>query len=200
MSRRLFVALVPPEPVRIEARRASDHLRRALPSLQARYSDPAATHLTLTFLGRVEEPEVDTVARVVTGLARTSRRFVARSAGLGAFPSSRRASVLWLGLEDPTGTLAELHRSLAAALPAGDPSQHQRFVPHLTVARVKTLRGTPRALVADALAGFEPAREAWPVSELVLFESQLRPEGARHTPLVTAPLAPVSAPEAAEDG
>jgi len=190
VSRRLFVALVPPPEVRTEAKRAGEHLRRALPQLQARFADPDAAHLTLAFLGQVEEASVPRVTRAVAGVARTSRRFVARTSGLGAFPNARRPSVLWIGLsDDADGALERLQQGLAEALggAAGSPDR-QRFVPHLTLARVKTLRGVDRAQVDDALAGFEPAAATWPVTAMVLFESELQQGGARHTPLLTAPL------------
>lgn len=189
MSRRLFVALEPSAAVREEARRAADHLRRAVPRLQARFADPDTVHLTLRFLGNVEERDVPAVARAVRGVAATSRRFLARTAALGAFPTPKRPSVLWLGFEDaPNGGATALHSELASAL-AGTPEPgRKRFVPHLTLARVKTLRGVDRSQLGDALAAFEPAAAIWQVAEVVLFESELRRSGARYTQLLSAPL------------
>lgn len=190
MSRRLFAALVPPPAVREETRRAAGHLRRAVPRLRARFADPDATHLTLAFLGQVEEVDVPAVALAVSGVARTSRRFTAHTDGLGAFPTERRPSVLWLGLDDEAGAMAALHRDLAEALgPVAGGPDDKRFVPHLTLARVRTLRGVDATTVRDALAGFAPTRAAWAVEELVLFQSELRPEGALHTAMIRAPLA-----------
>lgn len=199
MSRRLFVALTPPDAVRAEVRRAADHLRRALPQARARYADADSTHLTLVFLGQVEETDVPAVRRATLGAARTTRRFSSRTAALGAFPDPRRPSVLWLGLDDDGG-LAGLQGALAEAL-AGHAADSGRrgFVPHLTLARVNTLRGIDRAQVASALATFEPGAVPWPVSEVVLFESELRREGARHTPLLTASLGQPGAPGAASE-
>lgn len=189
MSRRLFVALEPSAAVRDEARRAGEHLRRAVPRLQARFADPEATHLTLAFLGSVAEADVPAVARAVEGVASTSRRFVVRTAGLGAFPTPRRPSVLWLGLEDdPAGSLTALQAGLAEALADTPEHDGKVFVPHVTIARVKTLRGVDRSQVGDVLAAFEPTAARWPVDEVVLFESELRQSGARHTRLLTAAL------------
>lgn len=193
MSRRLFVALTPPDAVRAEVGRAADHLRRALPHARARYADAASTHLTLVFLGQVADADVPAVSRATLGAAGTTRRFALRTSVLGAFPNPRRPSVLWLGLEDGGG-LADLQAALAVAL-AGQTAEsgRRRFVPHLTLARVNTQWGIDAGEVAPALATFEPAAVPWLVSEAVLFESELRPEGARHTPLLTAPLAQPSA-------
>ncbi|MEJ2291740.1 MAG: RNA 2',3'-cyclic phosphodiesterase [Deinococcales bacterium] len=189
MSLRLFLALTPPEAVRAEARRATEHLRASLPTLRARYADPAATHLTLVFLGQVEEGDVPPVERAVRGVAGTSRPFTCRTAGLGAFPAAHRPSVLWLGLDDDAGALARLQRDLADALNAHAPhADRKRFVPHLTLARVSSLGRTPRDAVPAALQAYEPAPVPWPVGEVTLFRSELRSEGARHTALLTAPL------------
>jgi RNA 2',3'-cyclic 3'-phosphodiesterase len=199
VSRRLFVALTPPDAVRAEVERAAGHLRRALPHARARYADAASTHLTLVFLGQVAEADVHAVRRATLAAASTTRRFASRTAALGAFPNPGRPSVLWLGLEDDGG-LADLQGTLVEALAGHSAdSGRQRFVPHLTLARVNTRRGIDRDQMAAALATFEPAAVPWPVADVVLFESELRREGARHTPLLTASLGqPKARPEAGE--
>lgn len=196
MSLRLFVAVEPTREVRDEAERAARHLRQSLPSLRARFTSAATIHLTLAFLGEVAETELEPLRTTLAGLGATARPFGCATGGLGAFPSGRRPSVLWLGIRDATGRLAELQHELTEALAklgsgAGDP----RFVPHLTLARVATLGGTDRSAVEAALASFEPGAATWPVEALTLFRSELGKGGARHTVVFRAPL---SAP--ARDG
>ncbi len=198
MSLRLFVALEPTEGVRREARRAEEHLGSTLPRLRARYAAPDAVHLTLVFLGAVEEASVAALERAAGGVARTTRPFGCTTAGLGAFPSARRPSVLWLGLDENGDALSGLQRDLERALGAFvERDERKRFVPHLTLARIAGLGGTPRDAVAEALRGFRPERASWYVDALVLFQSELGPAGARHTPLARLPLA---APVTGEHG
>jgi len=187
---RLFLALEPSEAVRHEAGRAVEHLAAALPGLRARYAAPDAVHLTLVFLGAVEEARVPALERAAAGVARTARPFACSTGGLGAFPSARRPSVLWLGLDEEGDALSGLQRDLERALGGFlGRDERRRFVPHLTLARVAGLGGTPRQAVAEALRAFHPRRATWHVEAVVLFQSELRPEGARHTPLARLSLA-----------
>jgi len=189
VSLRLFLALTPPDAVRAEARRAGEHLRTALPALRARFADPATVHLTLVFLGQVEEVDLPPLKRAVLGVAATTRPFACATTGLGAFPAALRPSVLWLGLDDPAQALSNLQRDLAGALGAHAPhADRKRFVPHLTLARLSGLGRTPRDAVPTALQAFDPAAVPWLVAEVILFQSELDPRGARHTALLRAPL------------
>ncbi|GIH91769.1 RNA 2',3'-cyclic phosphodiesterase [Planobispora siamensis] len=95
---RLFVGLLPPQPVRDELARALGPHRAAWPRL--RWIDQANWHLTLAFLGEVPEqvlPELhERLARAVSRHAPMTLAFT----GAGAFPSARRARVFWAGLRE----------------------------------------------------------------------------------------------------
>jgi 2'-5' RNA ligase len=190
VSQRLFLALEPSDDVCNEAERAERHLAEALPALPARYVPPSSIHLTLAFLGQVELAHLAGVERAIAGVARTARPLRCVTAGLGAFPAARRPSVLWLGLDQDGTALSRLQhdltRALGTVLEREDP---ERFVPHLTLARVSGLGRTPRDALATALETFPAGRVAWRVDELVLFRSDLGSAGARHTPLSRLPLA-----------
>ncbi|GAA3442509.1 RNA 2',3'-cyclic phosphodiesterase [Planomonospora venezuelensis] len=95
---RLFAALLPPQRARDELARALEPHRAAWPRL--RWADPGNWHLTLAFLGEVAEevlPELEVrLARAASRHAPMTLAFT----GAGAFPSARRARVLWAGLRD----------------------------------------------------------------------------------------------------
>jgi len=189
MTLRLFLAIEPAAEVLQEAGRAADHLRTTLPGLHARYAEVAAAHLTLVFLGQVAPDDIAIIERRARVVAAATPTMLLRTADLGAFPTQRRPSVLWLGVEDDHGELARLQGALATELRSLAPTRHaSRFVPHLTLARVSGLGSTSRADVAAALAGFEPRPQPWPVAQLVLFHSELRPTGARYRALARWPL------------
>jgi 2'-5' RNA ligase len=105
--------------------------------------------------------------------------------GIGAFPSRHRPRVVWLGLEDGA-PLQRLHAALQEQLDALQlPSDERPFVPHLTLGRSR--RPTPgagRILESFATRSCGSAR----LDRLVLYESQLRPQGALHLPRCTVPL------------
>lgn len=93
---RLFVGLLPPQPVRDELVRALEPHREEWPQL--RWLNPAGWHVTLSFLGEVPDrvlPELE------TRLARATSRHASMTlslAGAGAFPSARRARIFLAGV------------------------------------------------------------------------------------------------------
>ena len=135
---RLFVAIAPPAAVLDELDAQVGPLRARQEDL--RWTNREAWHVTLAFLGQVDEP---TVARLMPRLERAARRYhkirLAFS-GAGAFPAADRANVLWSGLSGDCETLARLAESVAAgASRAGTPppGKTRRFQPHMTLARCR---------------------------------------------------------------
>lgn len=201
---RLFVAAPAPTEVLDETVRAERFLRARVPTVRARFVPVDQRHLTLAFLGEVAEAMVDVVAEAVGSAAQRTRPFTLRTGGLGAFPDARRARVLWLGLSGAGAAAATLAASLVAGLPPQLDVRAEAgpFVPHVTLARVKGFArgsGTPRdrTELAATLAAFDAAAVAWPVTEVVLYASELRAEGALHRALTRAALLPHPGPPAA---
>jgi RNA 2',3'-cyclic 3'-phosphodiesterase len=135
---RLFVAIAPPPAVLDELDARLEPLRARRGDL--RWTNREAWHVTLAFLGQVDETAA---ARLLPRLERAARRhqeFRLAFAGAGAFPSATRANVLWSGLSGDRGALARLAESVAAgARRAGapPPDKGRRFQPHLTLARCR---------------------------------------------------------------
>ncbi|HZP89404.1 MAG TPA: RNA 2',3'-cyclic phosphodiesterase [Actinomycetota bacterium] len=165
---RLFVALVVPGPVRELVDSAVEPIRRRYP--MARWVPPQNQHVTLKFLGATWPRLLGWVTGAVEGVARASRPFSSRVVGLGAFPSWRRARVLWAGLDDADGRMSALAADLERALAGQFAPERRGFTPHLTVARFDP----PVELDASLVRGREPASEAFPVDRVVLFRSYLR--------------------------
>jgi len=169
----------------------SDQTRAGLRSAQqamgrlsgVRWVRPESIHLTLKFIGEAADGALpgifDAMRRAVAGVA----PFEFEVRGLGWFPPGRSPRVLWAGVEPDGGGLAEIAGRLEAGLAeCGIPPETRAFKPHVTLGRV---RG---ALDAEAVRGaFERvAGESFGsgiADELVLFMSELAPQGARYTRL-----------------
>lgn len=180
---RLFLALDLPQAMRAALAALRPELEPSSPGW--RWVRPESIHATIKFLGEVS-PEVDSRARAAW------RRAAARSTGfrfrlgtLGCFPSSGRPRVAWVGLVDePAGALAELAGAVEAqARDLGFEAEKRPFRPHLTLARAAR---TGRAELGRAIVDHDVVALA---GELVLFRSELRPQGARYTALEAFPLA-----------
>jgi 2'-5' RNA ligase len=173
--RRAFVAVVPPPAVLAAVESLAESLRA--PDDALRWASPEQHHLTLQFLGRVDEPNalVDALAESLGAVP----PFPLQLGGGGAFPSPGRGSVLWSGLAVGGTELAELagavHRATA---PLGFGAEHRPFRPHLTLARAAKARDLGGLVAA---LGDGPAGPRWTVEQVALFESDTRPEGAVHT-------------------
>jgi RNA 2',3'-cyclic 3'-phosphodiesterase len=167
---RLFVAIAPPPAVLDELDALVDPLRARQQDL--RWTNREAWHVTLAFLGQVDEP---TAARLLPRLERAARRHShigLAFSGAGAFPSADRANVLWSGLSGDRRALARLAESVAAgASRAGTPppDKGRRFQPHLTLARCR-LPANVTDLVA-ALAGYQG--QPWTADRVHLVRSRL---------------------------
>lgn len=140
----------------------------------------ANLHVTLKFLGQVEEARLGAVADALTAVAARCTTFELGVRGLGAFPSATRPRVVWAGLEPPT-PLAALAGDIDAALVAlGFPGETRPFAAHVTLGRLRE----PRRLAALAGALARPADFGrLRVARVSLMRSQLHPHGARYSEL-----------------
>lgn len=148
-----------------------------------RWVRPEGLHLTLKFLGDVPSCKVEAIGKVMEEVARSFPPFEVEVRGAGAFPNLRRPRVLWVGVSDPEGRLKGLFKALEKGLrKLGFPEEERDFHPHLTLGRVKA--GGDFSF----LQGEEVHVGVLPVREVVLFKSELRPEGALYHALFSAPL------------
>jgi 2'-5' RNA ligase len=183
---RAFTAIELPEPV-----------RRALAALQARletrgararWTAPAAMHLTLRFLGDVSEVQAGAITDDLLVRYAAEAPLQLTVAGVGCFPHARRPGVVWVGIEGDTERLARVQEDAeASARGVGLEGEARPFHPHVTLARVRD-PGNAGALI-EALseeAGF--AGGSFTAAHVTLFESTLLPAGPRYTVLAHLPL------------
>ena len=183
---RLFVAIAPPSAVLDELDALVEPLRAGRPDL--RWTNREAWHVTLAFLGQVDE---SAAARLLPCLERAARwhdQMRLGFAGAGAFPAAARANVLWSGLSGDRRALARLAESVAArASRAGatPPDKGRRFQPHLTLARCRTPADVTG--LVSALGGYQG--QPWTADRVHLVRSRLgATEHPRYTSLASWPL------------
>ena len=131
-------------------------------------------HLTLQFLG--DDADVEAVTTALDGFSVRGGRV--RLGGAGAFPNARRGRVLWIGVAEGGDVLARLAQGVAERLaPVGYEPDSKPFRPHLTIVRCSSptdLRAPVAALDAESFGS------DWCLDALTVYESVLRPEGARY--------------------
>ena len=178
---RLFVAVDVPEVLRQALAGAVENLHGALPG--ARWVRPEGWHVTLKFLGSVYPRLRGWVEEQVAEAARGVQPFESRLTELGAFPSPRRARVLWAGLDDPQARLVGLADALDRLMEREFPAEKRPFSAHLTVARFRE-----QASLDEEALGIDVASEPFPVEALTLYRSHLQRPAARYEALRSFPL------------
>ncbi|HKQ61627.1 MAG TPA: RNA 2',3'-cyclic phosphodiesterase [Candidatus Polarisedimenticolaceae bacterium] len=180
---RLFLALEPPPGLRAELQRLREALERSTPGW--RWIRAESVHLTLRFLGEVDASREAAARGAGEAAAAEAHPLHLELHGVGCFPNPRRPRVLWVGIEETRapGALAALAAGLeTAARQHGFPPETRAFRPHLTLARAGPA-GWPTAPRVEFRG-----TTAWAASELVLYQSELHPAGARYTRRAVFPL------------
>jgi RNA 2',3'-cyclic 3'-phosphodiesterase len=178
----MFVALDLPAPARAKLAAWRDSLVEGRDDL--RPVAPEALHVTLVFLGWQDEAAAEAIAAAAFAAAEVSAPLL-RAADVRPLPP-RDPRLFALDLEDFEGRAAAVQAGVSSALEAGGWYRPEKrpFWPHITLARVK--RGRRRVPpLPDAL---QPPAEPFPASELTLYRSTLRPQGALYEPLARAVL------------
>jgi len=177
---RAFVAVFPPPEIREALASAS----RDLPVLgKVRLTDPENLHLTLKFLGDVPQDDLDRVAKALEPIRERHEPFEAGISGFGAFPSPRKARILWAGIGEGAERLQILARDVEVALePLGFEHEDRAYVPHLTVGRARGRQVTLEAMETS------PPIPDFLVSHVDLVKSVLGKTGATYSTLATYPL------------
>jgi RNA 2',3'-cyclic 3'-phosphodiesterase len=159
-------------------------LREAIGELQGRLRPrlggirlvrPEGIHLTLRFLGDTAPSQIETLRPLLAAAATSCPPVDAQVAGLGTFPERGSPRVLWLGLDVPPAVFDLQRASERAARAAGFEREPRPFRAHLTLGRWRDRAPRPDLPPADL--------GATRLAALVLFKSDLRPDGAAYTPL-----------------
>ncbi len=179
---RAFVAVRPSGAALDAVAERVAELQEAAPEL--RWTAREQRHVTLRFLGRVDD--LSALRGAMRALGRLPA-FTARLGGGGAFPTPKRARVLWLGLAVGAAELGACAAAASEAVEAlGWAAEERPFHPHVTLARAPRARNQ-RALV-EAL-GDDAVGPAWTVDRVSLYRSRTLPDGAVYDELDAVPLA-----------
>jgi RNA 2',3'-cyclic 3'-phosphodiesterase len=184
---RLFVAIVPPPEALGELAAEVQPLQIAAPEL--RWAGRESWHLTLAFLGEVDE---SLLAELSTRLERAAGRHPRQQlsiAGGGAFPSAGKARVVWAGIRADGRALAALAASVAAgARRAGapPPDEGRKYHPHLTLARCRQPADV-RSLTTELA---DVSGQDWTADAIHLIRSHLTGSSPRYEQMASWPLKP----------
>ena len=198
---RVFIAIDIPDEIRAGIAEAQARLKRAHMGVKVSWTKVDNVHVTLQFLGYIEEEAVVTINAALDRVVSEHSAFELAVRGAGAFPDERRIRVLWVGCEDAgvgsgsrarpvvpaddrgVSPLRQLAQSVQAAMhPLGFEPERRELSAHLTLGRIKYPK--PDAALTKALDSIKnQAFGTMRVDAVHLFQSQLHPEGSIYSKL-----------------
>jgi RNA 2',3'-cyclic 3'-phosphodiesterase len=179
---RLFTAVTLGPGIEAQATAHLERLRALAP--RARWVQPHGVHLTLVFLGEVEEARLPELEAALRPVALRHPPLTLSIAEGGSFGPSRTPRVLWAGVGGETAALEALQGDMATVLePLGFPRDARLYTAHLTLARAREPQGDAAfSACVQALEGTHWGEAR--VAHFTLFESR----AGRYLPRLELPL------------
>lgn len=178
---RTFLAIPVEENILREVSFLIDKLKREMGGVK--FVKPENIHITLHFFGNLKPDEIEKIFYCLEPLKKKWKPFKLYLKEMGSFPNMERPKVIWIGIKDPSLLLVKLYEDVEKILNSiGYFGEDRKFSPHLTIARVKDTRKTSalkKALLPHTHKDFGENI----VNKMILFKSDLKPDGPIYTPL-----------------
>lgn len=176
---RCFVGLPLPTDVSGILADTCEVIRREAPAWRGeKWVAPQNLHVTIAFIGSVDEGAMGFLAEEVGAVVAAARPFELPFAGIQAIPGLHRCRMLWASFADPRGLCAELAaRVVEASVPFGAERSERAFTAHVTLVRARKPRSLPAGVLEAALRSSEVLLSPMSVPRATLFSSTLTPKG-----------------------
>lgn len=187
MEVRSFLAFELPEEIKKILSQVSGEMKKS--PLNIRWVKASNIHLTVLFIGDILTDMLDDMGNHISESCSNYGPFKISVNGTGVFSSRQNPRVLWVGLDGEIDRMADFKNTLHKRLkPFGIKKEKRRFNPHLTLGRFR--KGAKYdVLLDDLLLNYKSlTSQVCMLRELVMFKSDLKPNGAVYTKLNTWPL------------
>lgn len=181
---RTFIAIELPDPIKASLTELQERLKGQAPPRAVRWVRSEGIHLTLKFLGQTSVDQIEGIAEALRLACASLSPFTYTVGGLGCFPNLRRPRVIWVGVQEPTGTLSRLSGAIEeACAELGFKRERRAFHPHLTLGRLRNrISAEERRAIGELVQETEVASlGAGTAKGISLIRSDLQPTGAVYT-------------------
>ena len=173
---RTFIAIEIPKDIRKKVDNLIKEFKeKGLPIKWVKFEN---LHITLKFLGEVEEGRLNEITSALKEVSKGHSGFSINLEDLGCFPSNKNPRVLWIGVKQGKEEVVELARALEDCFIRLGFRAERRFHPHLTIGRIK------KFCLIDEIISMNFQSRPFLVDSFSLFKSTLRPEGPIYERLV----------------
>jgi len=175
---RSFIAIELPEAVKSALTILQHDLKKC--GADIRWVKPGNIHLTLKFLGDIDEKNIGNIVKQMEGACAAYPFFDLAISGIGVFPHLKSPRVLWAGIQS-VDILEELHRAIDHGMASlGFKPEGRKFAPHLTLGRFRSLKGR-EALIEKIELHKNDQFGLIDVRSILLMRSDLSPAGAQYS-------------------
>ncbi len=176
---RSFIAISIPQEIKIRIVEIQKNLRET--RADVRWVNIDGIHLTLKFLADIERSQVKEILSAIKAASQGVKPFSLEIASVGAFPKVEYPRVVWIGINDETNTLNPFQKRMEENLSKiGFNKEERDFKPHLTLGRVKSLKGKEK-LIPLILQSKNLSLGRFEVTGILLMQSVLKPTGAEYS-------------------
>jgi 2'-5' RNA ligase len=160
-----------------------DELKRKILEIQKKFSDfdikfvePENLHFNLKFFREINDEQTEKLKKILEETAKKYEPFEIEIKGLGVFPSKTYIRVIWVGVKEGFNTITSMAESIQDSIESVGFLREEKFVPHLTLGRVRTARNKEelKSLIEE-LEDIEIGKMK--VDAIRLFRSKLSPHG-----------------------
>jgi 2'-5' RNA ligase len=177
-SIRSFIAIETPLEVKADIAKVQEGLRTT--NADVRWESSEKFHITLKFLGNVDEPRLNSLADRLQEAFGAFASFNMTYQGVSCFPNQHHPRVIWIDAENEDGTLSRIQETIEeVAEEMAFQREERQFHPHITIGRVKGSRNL-KALVSE-LGNASFNAHAAIIKDVLLMKSDLKPSGSVYT-------------------
>ena len=183
---RTFIAIEIPLAIRTEIAKFQEQLKQEQAPIS--WVKPNNIHITIKFLGDVDENKIDDIALAIQTATTEIKPFSIEIGGAGAFPNYKKPRVIWIGAKSEHDLLKELAKQIDIQVhKLGFEKETRDFKAHLTLGRVKSLNDID-GVISELKQRQDFSGGSFIASEIILMKSELHPAGSIYTPMRKIPL------------
>lgn len=179
MGKRIFIAINLDQITREKLINDLVSIKGVLDDRAIKWVKPANIHLTLVFLGDVEETKIPLIKKGISGILKDFQVILLRLKNIGFFPHPQKPRIIWIGAYDQTGQIDKIHKQIIKALDSLNLHYDMKALqPHLTIGRIKfkpkkdlikAMRTLPRKIYGELN-----------INHIDIMSSQLNSDGPRY--------------------
>ena len=175
---RTFIAIELPQNIKDTLGRLQGKLKQC--GADVRWVEPHNIHLTLKFLGEVEDSKLDGINQIIEDTVKNRLKFEITLTDLGVFPDINHPRIIWVGIKDKNNETKLIAEELGEKLEKlGIPREERQFLGHITIGRIKSWLNKDKLAERLSVLKDESSNEKinFIADKITLFKSSLKPNG-----------------------